>query len=243
MCDHAPAVQVDLCNHDEMTPDADARAGRAAARRRGPGAGARAGVRELPRRVPGARGARGGADGVTLDVRAAAHARLGRPVRDRSRRVRGEGRLRRSDGGARHGRRRHRGAGEGERPPRPRRRRLPDRDEVGVRAARHRQADVRRRELRRIRAGYVQQPRARRARSAPAAGGRRDRGARDRLRDGLHLRPRRVPVAEHRAANVRSPRRTRTAASAPTCAARASGSTSCCTAAPARTSAARRPRC
>ena len=90
-------------------------------------------------------------------------------------------------------------AGEGLRPARPRRRRVPHGHEVVVRAARHRQAHLRRRQLRRVRAGHVQQPRARRARAAPPARGHGDRRARDRVPDRLHLRARRVPVAVDRA--------------------------------------------
>ena len=138
----------------------------------------------------------------------------------------------------------HRRGREGERAPRSRRRRVPHRDEVGVRAARHRQADLRRRELRRVRARDVQQPRARRARSAPAARGDGDRGARDRVRDRVHLHPRRVPVAERSCWSARSPRRTRRGYLGPDVL--GSGTRDrrrCCTAAPAPTSAARRRRC
>ena len=91
-------------------------------------------------------------------------------------------------------------AGEGLRPARSRRRRVPDGDEVVVRAEGHRQAHLRHRELRRVRAGDLQQPRARRARPAPADRGHGDRGSRDRVPHGVHLHPRRVPVAGDRAA-------------------------------------------
>ena len=91
-------------------------------------------------------------------------------------------------------------AREGLRPARSRRRRVPDGDEVVVRAAGHRQAHLRHRQLRRIRAGHLQQPRARRARAAPDDRGHDDRGVRDRLPHGVRLQPRRVPVAGGRAA-------------------------------------------
>ena len=58
---------------------------------------------------------------------------------------------------------------------------LPDGHEVVVRASRHRQAHVRRGELRRVRARHLQQPRARGARAARADRGHRDRRQGDRL--------------------------------------------------------------
>ena len=120
---------------------------------------------------------------------------------------------------------------------------FPTGDEVVVRAAGHRQAHLRRRQLRRVRARHVQQPRAGRARAARPDRGHGDRRARDRVPHGVHLRPRRVPVAGH-GPPARDRRGLRGRASsgraspgAPTT------STSCCTGAPARTSAARRRRC
>ena len=199
VCDFAPAVQVNFCNHDAVGPDADARADRDAARRRGAGAGPRPGVRQLQGRLARAGGPRGGAGVVTIDF----EPRLTRNWSDPSAigldgyvAAGGYTGLRQALGMADS---RHRRAGEGQRSARPRRRRVPDGDEVGVRAARHGQAHLRRRQLRRVRARHVQQPRAGRARAAPAARGHGDRGARDRLRDRLHLRARRVPVAVDRA--------------------------------------------
>ena len=54
-------------------------------------------------------------------------------------------------------------------------------------------------QLRRERAGHLQQPRAGRARPAPAARGHRSSRVRDRVPHRLHLLPRRVRVAGHRA--------------------------------------------
>ena len=75
------------------------------------------------------------------------------------------------------------------------RRRVPDRREVVVRAAGHRQADVRRGELRRVRARHLQQPRARRARAPPVPRGDGDRGVRGPEPHRVRVLPRRVPVA------------------------------------------------
>ena len=63
-------------------------------------------------------------------------------------------------------------------PPRPRRRRVPDGRQVVVRPAGHGQAHLRGRELRRVRAGDLQQPRARRARPPPVPRGDGDRRVR-----------------------------------------------------------------
>ncbi len=91
---------------------------------------------------------------------------------------------------------------------RSRRRGLPDRHEVVVRPARHRQAHVRHGQFRRVRARHVQQPRARRARPAPADRGHGDRREGDRMPHGLHLHPRGVPVAGRSCCSGRSTRRT-----------------------------------
>ena len=53
VCDHAPAVQVDLCNHDEMTPARMRELVAGNARGRGPRARARAGVPASFRRSRG----------------------------------------------------------------------------------------------------------------------------------------------------------------------------------------------
>ena len=133
--------------------------------------------------------------------------------------------------------------GEGLRPARPRRRRVPDGHEVVVRPAGHRQAHLRHRQLRRVRAGHLQQPRARRTRPPPADRGHGDRGARDRLPHRVHLRPRRVPVAGASCSSRRSTRPTRRVPGQRASPAATTTSTSCCTGAPAPTSAARRRRC
>ena len=242
VCDFAPVAQVNFANHDSVTPErmreliSALRSGDVPEPSRG---GPRDG--ELQERVARARGSGGGA-GMSADVRTAAHPRLGRPGRDRDRRLPREGRLRGAEERAQHGARRDHRHREGVRSARPRRRRVPDRHEVVVRPDEHGQADLRRRELRRIRAGDVQQPRARRTRPASAAGGDRDRGARDRLPDRVHLRPRRVPGAgpdprEGDRRGLRAPGSSGRGSPGAT-----STSTSCCTGERAPTSAARRPR-
>ena len=79
-------------------------------------------------------------------------------------------------------------------PPRPRRRGLPDGPQAQPRPAAGGggQADVRRGERRRVRAGNVQGPRDHAPRPAPVHRGLPDRGARDRVEARLHLHPRRV---------------------------------------------------
>ena len=84
-------------------------------------------------------------------------------------------------------------SGEGLRAARPRRRRLPDRDEVAVRAEGLAQAEVPLLQRRRERAGHVQGPRADGAQPAPALRGVPDRVPRHRREGRLHLHPRRVP--------------------------------------------------
>ena len=87
-------------------------------------------------------------------------------------------------------------------PPRARRRRLPDRDEVALHAARPRQAEVRHRQRRRRGPGRLHGPLRPRERSPLGPRGDGDRGLRDRRAGRLHLRPRRVPegdrAAQHR---------------------------------------------
>ena len=97
------------------------------------------------------------------------------------------------------------------------------------------EAALPRRQRRRVRAGHVQGPRDHAAGSVPLPRGLPHRGARDRVEARLHLHPRRVR------ARVRGARRRARAdaqGEAPRAASRSSS-----TAAPARTSAARRRRC
>ena len=97
------------------------------------------------------------------------------------------------------------------------------------------EAELPRRQRRRVGAGHVQGPRDHAPRPAPVDRGLPDHGARDRVEARLHLHPRRVPR------RVRGPaRRARGGRARPTCSA---ASRSSSTAAPARTSAARRRRC
>ncbi len=127
-------------------------------------------------------------------------------------------------------------------PARPRRRRLPDRHEVELPPQADREAGLPLRQRRRERARHLQGPRDHRARSAPAPRGHHHHGLRDRLPHGLHLHPRRVrarrqacsnqAIEEARAKGLPRQEHLRH---------RASTSTSSCTAAPAPTSAARRP--
>ena len=201
MCDLAPAVQINFVQPRQRDARADARAGRDGCGRRGARARARPGVRELRRAASrGARRARGGAGVMTLESSPGSRRNWSDPSAiglDGYVAAGGYAGLRQALGMAdadivelvkTSGLRGRGGAG------------FPTGHEVGVRAARHRQAHLRRRELRRVRARHVQQPRARRARAAPAARGHGDRRPRDRVRDGLRLRARRVPVAVDRAA-------------------------------------------
>ena len=87
--------------------------------------------------------------------------------------------------------------------PRPRRRRVPDRREVGGGSAPAGAAALPRLQRRRVRARHLQGQGADGAGSVRARRGDRDRRLRDRLREGVHLRPRGVP------ARARAPGRTR----------------------------------
>ena len=137
---------------------------------------------------------------------------------------------------------RHHRAGEGVRAARPRRRRLPDRAQVAVRAEGHAQAEVHRLQRRRERAWHVQGSRADGAQPAPAHRGVRDRLLRHRREGRLHLHPRRVlPRAGDARARDRGGLSGRLS-SARTSSAAASTATSTCTAAPAPTKRAKRPR-
>ena len=94
---------------------------------------------------------------------------------------------------------------------------------------------------RRVRAGHVQGPRADGAQPAPADRGHRHRRLRDRRERRLHLHPRRVRAAGRRARRGDRRGLRGAATSARTSSAPASTVDSSCTAAPAPTSAARRP--
>ena len=126
--------------------------------------------------------------------------------------------------------------------PRPRRRRLRDGQEDVL----HPQGDdgqVPRVQRRRVRARHVQGPRADAEEPASADRGDHHRRLRDRRQQVVHLHPRRVRPPGRRARRrgrrgARGRLSSASASSAPT-----TRSTSSCTAAPAPTSAARRPRC
>ena len=240
-----PVVSIDFVYHDDVTPER---------------------MRELVAQPPGGRGARSVARradgrlprGIPPAGRPATAPGGGRVSLEFERVITanwGDDSVRSLDGyeakggyaglraGARDGAGRRDRGGEGLRAPRPRRRRLPDGDEVVVRAAGHGQAHVRHRELRRVGAGHVQQPRADGARAAPDARGRDDRGVRDPLPHGVRLLPRGVPVAGHgRAARDRGAVRRRLCGQGHP-GQRLRPGHRACTAAPARTSAGRRRRC
>ena len=99
--------------------------------------------------------------------------------------------------------------GEEVRPARPRRRRLPDRHEVGLRPEGQPQAEVPADQRRRERAGHVQGSRAARAQPAPAVRRLRHRLPGDRRQGLLHLHPRRVlpPAPAARGRDRQGPRR------------------------------------
>ncbi len=126
---------------------------------------------------------------------------------------------------------------------RPRRRRLPDRAQVELRPQGPPGPALPRLQRRRVRARDVQGPRDHRARPAP---GRRGRSRSPRTRSGP-TPPTSTSAASSSAgrgsSRRRSTRRESAASSARTSWAAGSTSTSGCTAAPARTSAARRRRC
>ena len=82
--------------------------------------------------------------------------------------------------------------GQGLGPARPRRRRVPDRHEVGLRRSEVAEAEVHRLQRRRERARHVQGPRADGAQPAPAVRGLPDRLLGDPREGRLHLHPRRV---------------------------------------------------
>ena len=105
--------------------------------------------------------------------------------------LRGPGRVRRAAhrAGDDPGRRGHRG--QGLRPARPRRRRLPDRDEVGLHPAGQPQAEVPGGQRRRVRAGHLQGHPADDGLAAHAGRGRDHRRVRHPGQPRLHLRPRR----------------------------------------------------
>ena len=132
--------------------------------------------------------------------------------------------------------------GQGLEAARPRRRRVPDRRQVGRRRAPARPPALPRLQRRRVRAGHVQGPRGHRGRPVLADRGDDHRRLRDELRARLRLPARRVPGRAPRSSARRSRRRAGAASSATTCSARASRSTSRSARAPAPTSAARRPR-
>ena len=126
--------------------------------------------------------------------------------------------------------------------PRPRRRRLPDRPQDLVPAPR-RHGQVPRLQRRRVRAGHVQGPRADAEEPAHADRGDRHRRLRGPGSPRLHLHPRRVRATRPTSSRPRSPRRARPGTSASGSSARTTRCRSCSTAAPAPTSAARRPGC
>ena len=133
--------------------------------------------------------------------------------------------------------------GQGLRPARPRRRGLPDRHEVELHPAGQPEAEVPRRQRRRVRAGHLQGHPADDGQPAHADRGRDHQPLRDPRQHRVHLRPRRgaarrTPSAARRRRGLRAP-----VTSARTSTAPATTSTSSSTPAPAPTSAARRPRC
>ena len=136
---------------------------------------------------------------------------------------------------------RHHRHGEEVEPARPRRGRLPGRDEVEL-PAQERQAALPLRQRRRGRAGHLQGPPPHGERSPPAHRGLHRLVLRHQLQDLLHLHPRRVPRGQPRAGEGDRRRPTPPATWARTSSAPASTSTSTCTAARAPTSAARRRR-
>ena len=119
---------------------------------------------------------------------------------------------------------------------RPRRRRLPDGPQGVAHRPQEPEAEVPRRQRRRVGAGRVQGPRGDGARTAPADRGLPDRGARDRVRRSVFIYIRGEYLAEYEilAAAVERGARGRDLRRRPR---------SPSTAAPAPTSAARRPRC
>ena len=145
--------------------------------------------------------------------------------------------------GAGDGARRDHRAGQGLRPARPRRRRLPDRHEVGLHPAGQPEPEVPRRQRRRVGAGHLQGHPADDGQPAHAGRGRDHLLLRHPRQHRVHLRARRG-APRHPPPPARGRRRpTSPATSARTSTAPATTSTSSSTPAPAPTSAARRPRC
>ncbi len=91
----------------------------------------------------------------------------------------------------RHGARGDRRGGQGVRPARPRRRGLPDGDEVELHPAGQPEAEVPRRQRRRVRAGHLQGHPADDGQPPRARGGRDHQLLRDPRQQGVHLHPRR----------------------------------------------------
>ena len=184
--------------------DVRARAGRCGRHRGGARGGPRARSIHLPRPGPG----RPRADSPPRPRR--------RRRPDLARRLPCPRRLRGPDPGARdrpgRGHRRgHRLQAHG-----PRRRRLPDRPQVGGRGDPAGPAALPRLQRRRIGARHVQGPRPARGRPVRDGRGDDDRRLRDRREPGLPLHPRRVPRRRGRASRTPSTPRARPASSAPT---------------------------
>ncbi len=137
--------------------------------------------------------------------------------------------------------RRRRHAGQGLRPPRPRRGGVPLRAQVDVPAEGPPRPDLPVRQRRRVRAVYVQQPHP--DGEGPPPGARRDHAGV--LRHQVARRRSSTSATSTATPSARCKRRS-TSCTPPGCSARTSSaagstSTSCCTAGPGRTSAARRP--
>ena len=143
--------------------------------------------------------------------------------------------------GAGHHHRPHQGLG----PARAGRGGVPDRGQVGLHAqgAEGGEAELPGHQRRRVRARHLQGPRDHAARPAQAGRGRADRRLRDARARVLHLHPRRILAGGQPAGAGGASRRTTRATSGRTAAARGTSTTCSSTAARARTSAAKRPRC
>ena len=129
------------------------------------------------------------------DGREDLHAQLPPERRPHPRRLQGDGRLCRDRQGEGDGARGHHRGGQEGQPPRPRRRRLPHRDQVVVHPQGLDGAEVPRGQRRRRRARDVQGPLPPRARSPRPDRGHADRRARHRLPQGLRVHPGRVRAA------------------------------------------------
>ena len=227
MCEMAPAAMVSIAGEEPREVSVDhAEADDIAALLAG-GDAARAGRPE-------------GAAGRGPRAAAPAPRRPGRPDErrqlSRARRLRGPARR------VRHGRAGRAARGHRRQAARPRRRRVPDRPQVGGRRRPPDPPALPDLQRRRVRARDVQGPRAPRARPVLRHRGDDDRRLRHRLRARLPLPARRVPAGLGAPGRQPSPRRGRAASSARTSSAAASTSTSSCARARARTSAARRRR-